>query len=131
VKKSGLLNHRLSDVIARMGHTQRLVIADAGLPIPPGVERIDLAIVPGQPTVIDLLHAIAIELEVEQIIFAEELTRQGTTLAEDASRAFGGVPVSSVPHEEFKRLTEGAVAVVRTGECSPYANIMLISGVTF
>jgi D-ribose pyranase len=131
VKKTGLLNHHLSDVVARMGHTQRLVVADAGLPIPPGVERIDLAIIPGLPSVVDLLHAIATELEVEQIIVAEELANQGNSLADDASRAFGGAPVTSVPHEEFKRLTEGAVAVVRTGECSPYANIMLISGVTF
>jgi D-ribose pyranase len=131
VKKTGVLNHRLSDVVARMGHTQRLIVADAGLPVPLGVERIDLAIVPGQPLVIDVLRAIASELEVEELIVADELIARDRSLAETASDMFGEAPMRSVPHDEFKRLSEGAVAVIRTGECTPFANVMLISGVTY
>ena len=62
MKKIGLLNHQLADVIARIGHTQRLIVADAGLPIPTGVERIDLAVVPGLPGTEEVLRAIALEL---------------------------------------------------------------------
>ena len=131
MKKTGLLNHRLSDVVARMGHTQRLIVADAGLPVPLGVERIDLAIVLGQPLVIDVLRAIASELEVEEIIVADELIARDRSLAKTASDMFGEAPIRSVPHDEFKRLSEGAVAVIRTGECTPFANVMLISGVTY
>jgi D-ribose pyranase len=106
-------------------------VADAGLPVPLGVERIDLAIVPGQPLVIDVLRAIASELEVEELIVADELIARDRSLAETASDMFGEAPMRSVPHDEFKRLSEGAVAVIRTGECTPFANVMLISGVTY
>ena len=131
MKKTGLLNHRLSDVIARMGHTQRLVISDAGLPIPRHVERIDLAVVPGSPTVIEILTAIAGELEVEGLVFADELTSRDSILPGAAEGLFPGASSSSVPHVEFKRMTEDAVAVVRTGECTPYYNVILVSGVTY
>jgi D-ribose pyranase len=131
MKKSGLLNHRLSDVVARMGHTQRLVIADAGLPIPQRVERIDLAVVAGLPTTLDIVRAIAGELQVEAVVVADELTARETELPAAVADLFPGASISSVPHEEFKRMTEDAVAVVRTGECTPHYNVMLISGVTF
>jgi D-ribose pyranase len=131
MKKSGLLNHRLSDVVARMGHTQRLVIADAGLPIPRHVERIDLAVVAGLPTAMEILRAVAGELQVEAVVFADELSSRDTELPAAVSQLFPGASMSSVPHEEFKRMTEDAVAVVRTGECTPYNNVILVSGVTY
>ena len=131
MKKSGLLNHRLSDVVARMGHTQRLVISDAGLPIPPHVERIDLAVVAGSPTVIEILTAIAGELQVEALFFADELTSRDTELPAAVGALFPDAAAWSVPHIEFKRMTESAVAVVRTGECTPYYNVILVSGVTY
>jgi D-ribose pyranase len=131
VKKTGLLNHRLSDVVARMGHTQRLVISDAGLPIPRHVERIDLAVVAGLPTVIEILTAIAGELQVEAVVFADELTSRDTDLPGAVGGLFPDAATSSVPHVEFKQMMDEAVAVVRTGECTPYYNVMLVSGVTY
>ena|SRR5688500_1635291 len=131
MKKSGVLNHRLSDVIARMGHTQRLIVADAGLPIPPGVERIDLAVTPGMPGVVDVLRAIAVELQVEAIVVADELAQRDQTLTDEFRAIFPDADFSTVRHATFKTLSEGAVAIVRTGECTPYANLMMISGVTF
>lgn len=131
MKKTGLLNHRLSEVIARIGHTQRLIVADAGLPIPPNVERVDLAIVPGKPGVVEVLEAIALEMQVEAIVVADELMARDDTLANAAKSIFPGAGISAVPHLEFKRMSESAVAVVRTGECTPYFNVMLISGVTY
>jgi D-ribose pyranase len=131
VKKSTLLNHRLSDVIARIGHTQALVVGDAGLPIPYHVERIDLAVSPGVPGVMDVLKAIASEMQVEAIVVADELLARDATLAEAVCALFPGAPLTSVPHIEFKERSERAIAVVRTAECTPYANFMLISGVTY
>lgn len=131
MKKIGLLNHQLSNVIARIGHTQRLIVGDAGLPIPPGVERIDLAIVPGLPGVEQVLRAIALELQVEAIVVADELLDRDQALADTARQIFPGAQLSSVPHVEFKQMSERAIAIVRTGECTPYYNVMLISGVTF
>ena len=131
MKKSGVLNHRLSHVIARMGHTQRLVVADAGLPIPPGVERIDLAVTAGLPGMTDVARAIAAELHVEEIVVAAESVERDQSLADELREIFPSAAFSTVPHATFKVMSEEAVAVVRTGECVPYSNVILISGVTF
>ena len=131
LKKQGVLNHRLSDVIAQMGHTDRLVVADAGLPVPRGVERIDVAITAGLPKMLDVAQAIADELQVEQLLIARELSERNGALVESIRAIYPGVPITEVTHEEFKTLTREARAIVRTGECTPYANVMLCSGVIF
>ncbi len=131
MKKIGVLNHRLSAVIATMGHTDLLVLADAGLPVPPGVERIDLAVSPGVPALLDVARAVASELQVERLILASELVNRNPHLADAVAALFASAGVDRVPHEDFKALMAKARAVVRTGECTPYANIILVSGVTF
>lgn len=131
MKKTGVLNHRLSDVIARMGHTDQLVIADAGLPVPPGVERIDLAVRAGLPSFIDVVEAVAAELEVERFAFAEELLDRNTPLVAQIEAIFPGAAAERIAHAELKRRCALAIAVVRTGEQTPYANVILTSGVTF
>jgi D-ribose pyranase len=131
MKKSGVLNHRLSAVIATMGHTDSLVVADAGLPIPPHVERIDLAITPGLPPMLDVVRAIATELQVERLVLATELRERNPSLVAAISAIFPNLPIDDLPHDEFKRRTASARAVVRTGEYTPYANLILISGVSF
>ncbi|MCK6579093.1 MAG: D-ribose pyranase [Anaerolineae bacterium] len=131
MKKTLLLNHPLSSVIASMGHTDMLVIADAGLPIPPDVERIDLALVAGMPPLIDVVKAVLGELQVERAIVASEMRERSRSMREALSDVLVHVPMSDVPHDEFKLLTRSARAVVRTGECTPYANVILVAGVVF
>jgi D-ribose pyranase len=130
LKKTRLLNHQLSDVIARIGHTQCLVIGDAGFPIPFPVQRNDLSTVPGLPTVNQVAQAIAEEMEVEAIIVADELVSREQAWAEEMAELFKA-PWSQVPHVEFKRISEGAIAVVRTADITPYHNVILISGVNY
>jgi D-ribose pyranase len=131
VRKSGVLHARLAALLTELGHTDTLVVADAGLPVPPGVERIDLALVPSVPGVIDTLQAVLAELAVESAVVAEELVERSPAMSTALNRLLRDLPVRSVPHEEFKRLTASARAVVRTGECTPYANILLVAGVPF
>jgi D-ribose pyranase len=131
MKKTGLLNQPLSAVIAGMGHTDSLVIADAGLPIPPFVERIDLAVADGIPGFIQVMRATLGELQVERAVLAEEIRDRSPALHAQILEALGTIPVTYVPHEDFKAQTEDAAAVVRTGEFTPYANIILFSGVVF
>jgi D-ribose pyranase len=131
VKKHGVLNHRISEVIAAMGHGDLLVIADAGLPIPPGVERIDVAVARGIPGMLEVTTAIAGELQVEQITYASELEARNPALAKELRELFPDAVSFHVSHTEFKQMSARARAVVRTGECTPYANVILISGVTF
>ena len=131
MKKIGILNKDISEVIAGMGHTDMLVVADAGLPIPAGVRRIDLAVRPGLPGFLETVEAISGELQVERIVVAEETGQVSPQIHAGLTRTFGGAQVEAVSHERFKELTRGAVAVVRTGECTPYANVILVSGVIF
>lgn len=130
MKKQGVLNATLANVIAGMGHTDMLVVADAGLPIPPGVPLIDLAVRCGVPTFKDVLTAVANELQVEQILIAAEVQQSVDPLPE-VGELFPGIPLTSCPHEEFKQRTAHARAVVRTGECTPYHNVILQAGVVF
>lgn len=131
MKKTGLLNRDLSAVIGAMGHTDLLVVADAGLPVPVEVPCIDLAVVCGMPGVLDVLRAIASELQVEELTIADELHAQGSDLPDAFGRCFPGVPMARVSHADFKVMSASARAVVRTGECTPYANVILKSGVIF
>ncbi len=133
MKKIGTLNHPLSRVIAQMGHTDHLVVCDSGLPIPRGAEVVDLALRPGLPGFLDTLDVILEELEVERAVIADELAAGDTSVYPDLMKRLDGTEVESVSHEEFKRLThgEGNTAFVRTGEATPYANVILCSGVTF
>jgi D-ribose pyranase len=81
--------------------------------------------------VLDLARAVGHELQVEGVVLADELLERNHVLPNEVRALFPGAQVRTVPHEEFKQMCEGAVAIVRSGECTPYANVMLISGVTF
>jgi D-ribose pyranase len=133
MKKVGILNSRLSGVIASLGHTDRLVICDCGLPIPRCREVVDLALTKNIPTFLDALRVVLQELAVEKAIVAEEIERENRHTLAQIERLLAGVPIQKVPHEEFKKIAHGDsnTRFVRTGEATPYANIILISGVTF
>lgn len=131
MKKTILLNSEISDVISRMGHTDTLVIADAGLPIPRGVKRIDLAVMKGIPSFDDVLAAVLSELEVQKITMAGEMREKNYAQYRSIMNCFSEIKIEEIPHEQLKKHTQSAIAVIRTGECRPYANVILESGVTF
>lgn len=144
-QKKDLLHPGVLRILSSMGHTDTVVIADAGLPIPPEVERIDLALTPGTPGFLEVLEVVTGWLAVERATLASEMesrspelyaaTRdllRGVAPAASAKPAKdGGVQVERIPHEDFKRHTKRAVAIIRTGETTPYANVILEAGVTF
>jgi D-ribose pyranase len=127
MRDTGLWHPRLAALVAGMGHTDTIVVADAGLPVPPGVEVVQLAVTRGVPPFLAVLDAVAGELVVEAATVAEELTDRATRAGVERL----GVPVEAVAHEELKRRSGGARAVVRTGEATPYANVILRAGVPF
>ena len=131
MKRTPLLNSSLSEVIARLGHGDMVVIADAGLPIPDGPQRIDLAVTRNLPLFDDVLSVVLSEMQVESAVAATEIESRNP-VAHAALRArLEGTPLAYTSHEEFKALTAKAKAVVRTGECTPYANVILRAGVVF
>lgn len=131
MKKTTLLHSDLSYIIATLGHLDTLVIADAGLPIPSETERIDLALTKGVPGAIQTLQVVLEEMQVEKIILAEEGKDGNPKFLTEVQELLPGVPVEFVSHSDFKAQTADARAVVRTGEFSPYANVILVSGVVF
>ena len=114
-----------------MGHTDSLTIGDCGLPIPNEVNRIDLALKYGVPTFLETLDTVLEELCVEEIVIANEIIENNETIHNEILKRFENIKVTYVSHKEFKNQTKESKAVVRTGECSPYANIILKSGVVF
>lgn len=132
MRRSGLLHAELNRVIAAMGHTDTLVIGDIGLPVPPGVPCIDLAVTAGVPTFTQVFEAILAELAVEAVTFAGEIHGHNDAMVSLGKRlAAEGLTVNETSHALFKQQCAKAVAIVRTGEHSPYANVILHAGVTF
>lgn len=131
MKKIGILNQPISSVIAGLGHTDTLVIADAGLPIPPETQRIDLALAEGIPSFLDTLRVVLTEMKVERAIIAEEMLDLSPQVYEAVKEMLGDVPIETVTHLIFKEQTRSARAVIRTGEFTPYANVILTAGVVF
>ncbi len=135
MKRSRLLNSELSYEISRIGHTASLTLCDAGLPIPAEVKRIDLAIESGYPSFIRTLDAMLSELMVEEIVVATEIHAHNQNVFDLMMGLFEthsmDPQVTEVSHKEFKNQTRHSQAIVRTGECTPYANVILKSGVVF
>ena len=134
MKRSWLRHAELAQVIAALGHGEMLVLGDAGLPIPSGPGgplRIDLAVSPGVPSLAEVLKAVLSELAIESTVIASEaLVNEGKELPPWYASQLQLRP-KTVSHAEFKKLCASARAMVRTGECTPYANIILVAGVTF
>ena len=131
MKKTKLINSEISSTVAKMGHTDTLTIGDCGLPIPNNVKRIDLALKYGVPTFLETLDTVLEELCVEEIIIASEIKEKIEEMYKELLKRFENVVIKEVCHEEFKEMTKESKAVIRTGECTPYANVILKSGVVF
>lgn len=129
MKKSGILNRHLAGGLAHLGHTDLAVVCDAGLPIPEGPLVVDLAFRAGVPRFAEVLHGILDEIVVEAASAASEVRERNP---ETTALLDGLFPeLETIPHEEFKARTQGARLVVRTGEVTPYSNVLLQCGVFY
>ncbi|MFD3446576.1 D-ribose pyranase [Microbacteriaceae bacterium 4G12] len=131
MKKLGILNSEIATVLASLGHTDTIVIADCGLPIPDGVKRIDLALELGKPSFLEVLDAVARDMAIEKITLAEEIHSHNPNVQQAVAQKLSTATATYISHEQFKELTKGAKAIIRTGEATPYANIILHAGVIF
>ena len=131
MKKTGILNREISDVVADLGHTDTIVVCDAGLPIPLGVRRIDLAVRPGLPGFLETLKAIAVELQVESWVMAQEVREESPHILDGVRDVFPDAKGDFIPHSEFKERCRNVKAIIRTGEFTHYSNVILMAGVVF
>ena len=127
MRKHGILNAELAAAVCRLGHTDTVVVADCGLPRPAGVPVVDLAVVFGVPRFVDVLDALIAECAFEGCTAASE--SRGSAVEDVVLARFPDA--AFVPHEELKRLTATATLIVRTGEATPFANVVLRCGVPF
>lgn len=133
MKKNGILNSEISRVLSYMGHTDCIAIGDCGLPIPDETERIDLALAFGIPTFMQTLEIVAEDMKIEKIILAEEIKENNPDILREIENLFSNCNIETefVCHSQLKEKTKDCKAVIRTGETTPYANIILQSGCIF
>lgn len=132
MKKGGILHPAINKLLAETGHTDYLVVTDAGLPLPENVPtRIDLALKEGTPGFLETLDTILTELLVEKIILAEEIKTVSPAMNDEILRRFPEIPVEYLPHVDFKQATKQARGLIRSGEFTPYANVILVAGVAY
>ncbi|CAH8190904.1 D-ribose pyranase [Vibrio aestuarianus] len=139
MKKSTLLNADLSYLVATLGHTDEITICDAGLPIPDEVQRIDLALTHGIPSFLETVRVILSESQIEGVVMAKEFAEVSpehhkallNELRIEEESCEKPIRITYLSHEEFKDRTLQSRAVVRTGECTPYANVIFQAGVVF
>jgi len=126
--KTGLLNPQLLSLVARVRHTNLLVIADRGFPSWPGLETIDLSLVDNVPTVNQVLAALLPHWTAGRAHMAEEFRRHNSELAlRERQALLGTIPLVFEPHLDFKRRVPGAIGLIRTGDTIPYSNLILES----
>ncbi|MBN8234143.1 D-ribose pyranase [Halobacillus kuroshimensis] len=130
MKRHGILNSSISKVLADLGHTDRIAIADAGLPIPAGTVKIDLALKEGVPGFIEVVQVVQEEMCVEKVTTAEEMV-SNPAVHRKMKEMFTDIGMDERSHEAFKQELADVKAVIRTGEMTPYANCILHAGVIF
>jgi D-ribose pyranase len=128
MKKTGIINAPISSVIAHLEHTDMLTVADAGLPVPSTTQRIDLALKPGVPGFLDTLEVVLSEMFVEKAYVSEDILTKSPHIYAGIQKLLGNVPIETLPHPEFKKLSGATKAIIRTGEYTPFANLILVAG---
>lgn len=126
--KTGILNPHLLSLLARVRHTNALVISDRGFPFWPQIETLDLSLTDDVPSVLQVLSSLRSNFIVGHAYMAQEFLAQNTegTKAKFAA-ALQGIPVTHEPHLEFKKRVPGAIGLIRTGDTVQYANMILVS----
>lgn len=128
VKRGGILHPGISHLLASTGHTDYFLITDRGFPVPPEPERIDLALVDDLPTVLDVLKAVQAAFTIDRIVIAGEMERFSPERVAALRELLGDGAIDVVSHIELKRLGHDAKATIRTGDATPYANLIVVSG---
>jgi D-ribose pyranase len=127
--RTGILNPQINSIISRVRHNNYLVIADRGFTYYPNVEMVDISLVDGVPTVLQVFNAIKPNFDICEIYMAEEFKLENTAEAQEFySQAISRIPVTFEPSADMKKRVPQAVGIIRTGDTIQYANMILVSG---
>ncbi len=126
--KTGILNPQINSLLSRVRHTNTLVIADRGFPFWPTIETVDISLVDNMPTVLEVLRVIRPNFQIGKAWMAEEFVKHnGAETVSAFAKALDGIIVAHEPHVEFKNRVPFAIGLIRTGDTTHYANIVLES----
>ncbi len=126
--KSGILNPHVLDLLARIRHTNTLVISDWAFPFWPEIETVDISLTHGIPTVLDVLALIQPVFQIGRIWQAEEFLTHNTPETTAAfAKVFGDTPLTREAHLDFKKRVPLAIGLIRTGDATPYGNVIIES----
>lgn len=131
MKKIGIMNKDISSIIAGMGHNDELMICGSAFPIPDGPLRVDLALEPGLPAFMDVVRVVVKELEVERIVIANETMENSPHRFKEIINFFADKKAEIIPQKDLKERAGKVKACIRTGECTPFSNVILVAGVIF
>ena len=131
MKKGGILHKQLNEVIASLGHMDTIIICDAGLPIPDEKQRVELAFKEGIPGQIEVIEELLKEIVIEKAFMANESKTVSPKMHSDILQLLGSTPVEYVPHAEFKEKSKSCKAILRTGEFTPYSNVLVVCGCAY
>ena len=130
--KSEIIHPQVLKLLGELGHTDKITVADAGLPIPAGVERIELAWSPNEPKLVAVLRVLVENTVIQKAYIAEEIKSLGDSETYTCIlKILEGIPIEYIPHSVFKQMTQDVKGVIRTGEFSPYPNVILECGCRF
>jgi D-ribose pyranase len=126
--RTGILNPHLNSLLSRVRHTNTLVIADRGFPFWPAIETVDISLVDDIPRVIDVLRAIRANFVIGRVFLAQEFHSANSIEKQQELRlALDSTPIATEPHIEFKKRVPFAIGLIRTGDTTQYANLILES----
>jgi D-ribose pyranase len=129
MKEVGIINREIAAAISKQGHTDLLMVVDAGFAIPSDVEVIDISLGENKPMVLDVLTELRKFFSVEKIIMANQTKNVSPTLFANISKAFGeGVPVETVDQITIREMSKSVKTVIRSGDFTAYGNVILVSG---
>lgn len=132
MQKGGMLNSSIAKVLADLGHTDTIVIGDCGLPVPAGVQKIDLALKPGTPSFLEVVEEVAKNMVIEKVEIAAEMEGRNPAVYNAMKQLFTEEQwIIDEDHEAFKEATKHAKCIIRTGEITPFANVILHSNAFF
>lgn len=129
MKKNGILNTELSKLFSELRHTDQIIIGDCGLPVPENVKQIDLSLKLGVPSFLEVLDEALEDLYIEKVFIAEEMKIENPKMYQEMQKRFDKLYYLS--HFELKKQSKDVKAIIRTGEATPYANIIIQSAVCF
>lgn len=129
MKETGILNREIAAQLSKMGHTDKMMIVDAGLAVPNTTKVIDLSLAENLPTTITVLEEILKHFSVEKIVYSQATVDVSPSREKEFLDHFDpSVEVEIVPHPVFRdELTKDVKFVIRTGDFTANSNIMLVS----